>query len=213
MKLITVAGTSSNVGKTTICEMLIRYLSNNNADNIISQHRYVSALKITTRHKGICFSGACGVCDSIKYPYVIKEDSVAIDQSGKDTSRLKEAGARKVIWLLSYPETLTDGVASALNRFEKDGIVVIEGNSFLTVHDADIAILVARPSYTELKMSAKIILDKIDITIINKDKNTSSTQIRNVQDWLKKTGNMAATVIANPILDDPMFLQDILAGV
>ncbi|MGR3317653.1 MAG: hypothetical protein ACUZ8O_04165 [Candidatus Anammoxibacter sp.] len=212
MKLVSVAGTCSNVGKTAVCEMLIR--SFNNSGNNHGENRgvnnnsplsgNVSALKITTRHKGVCTKGSCGVCDSIKYPYVIKDDKAVILQEGKDTARLNQAGATNVVWLLSYPETLKEGVSESLNCFDKNDIVVIEGNSFLSVHDVDIAVMVTKPSYTELKKSAEIILDKIDITLINKEEDTTSEQIKDTEDWLKSIGNKAPVFSVNPYLDDPM---------
>ena len=126
MKLISVAGTSSNVGKTAVCESLLRYLSDPGNKNNTFVTGNVSALKITTRHQGFCSRGSCGVCDSIKYPFVIVEDDPTINQEGKDTARLKGAGARKVVWLLSFPETLADGVSAALDYFDTDETVVIE---------------------------------------------------------------------------------------
>ncbi|MGR3220029.1 MAG: hypothetical protein ACUZ8H_09475 [Candidatus Anammoxibacter sp.] len=210
MKLISVAGTCSNVGKTAVCEMLIRSLANHGKnggmkdDSRISGN--ISALKITTRHKGVCTKGSCGVCDSIKYPYVIKDDKAVILQKGKDTARLNQAGAGKVVWLLSFPETLKEGITASLNYFDEDDIVVIEGNGFLAVHDADIAVLVTRPLYTELKKSAKKILDKIDVLLINKEENTSDAQIGDAQDRLKEVGNKAPVFSINPYLDDPMLV-------
>ena len=208
MKLVSVAGTCSNVGKTAVCEMLIRSLTNRvknrNVKNNSRLSGNVSALKITTRHQGNCSKGSCGVCDSIKYPYVIKDDKAVILQNGKDTSRLNQAGAGKVVWLLSYPETLKEGVTSSLNYFGKNDIVVIEGNSFLTVYDADIAVLVTKPLHTELKKSAETILDKINITLINKEEDTSPGQVSDTENWLRKVGNKAPVFSVNPYLDDPM---------
>lgn len=208
MKLVAVAGTSSNVGKTTICELLIRYLTNYKKSSNVSLYKHVSALKITTRHQGVCSQGDCGVCDSIKFPYVIEDDDLVISQTGKDTSRLKEAGAERVIWLLSFPETLKEGVESALSYFGNDEIIIIEGNSFLSVYNADLSILVTRPLHLELKKSASIILDKIDFTLINKEENTPSLHIGNVHKWLQEIGNRAPAFGIDPYLDESKLFQN-----
>ncbi len=206
MKLISVAGTSSNVGKTAVCESLIRYLSD--PDNKTCNKGNVSALKITTRHQGFCSKGSCGVCDSIKYPFVIVDDEATIDQEGKDTARFKSAGARKVVWLLSFPETLSDGVSAALDYFNTDETIVIEGNSILSVHDVDLAIMVTRPPQKDIKKSASKIFQKIDTVIINKDSTTSSQQIKDSQDWLKEIGLNSLLVEMNPYEYDPVLLQN-----
>ncbi len=211
MKLISVAGTSSNVGKTAVCESLIRYLSDpgsktDNMDNTFVTGN-VSALKITTRHQGFCSKGSCGVCDSIKYPFVIVEDDPTINQEGKDTARLKNAGARKVVWLLSFPETLAEGVSAALDYFDTDETVVIEGNSILSVHNVDLAIMVTRPPQKDIKKSASKIFQKIDTVIINKDNTTSSQQIKDSRDWLKEIGLNSLLVEMNPYEYDPILLQ------
>ena len=210
MKLISVAGTSSNVGKTAFCESLIRYLSDPGNTNNRFATNNVSALKITTRHKGFCSRGSCGVCDSIKYPFVIVEDESTINQEGKDTARLKSAGARKVVWLLSFPETLSDGVIEALNRFNANETVVIEGNSILSVHNVDLSIMVTRPPQKDLKKSASKIVQKIDTVIINTDNSTTSQQIEDSHDWLKEIGLNSPIVEMNPYEYDPVLLHDSL---
>ena len=208
MKLIAVAGTSSNVGKTTICEVLIRYLTNYKNSKSLPLYKHVSALKITTRHQGVCSQGDCGVCDSIKYPYVIEDNDFVINQTGKDTSRLKDAGTEKVIWLLSFPETLKEGVTSALSYFGDDEIVIIEGNSFLSVHNADLSILVTRPLHMELKKSASVILDKIDLTLINKENSTLPLHIKDTQKWLDKIGSKSPVIDIDPCIDESTLFQN-----
>lgn len=198
MKLISVAGTSSNVGKTAVCEMLIRYFVDRIAKGREPGFSGVSALKITTRHSNGCSSGSCGVCDSIEYPYMIRDEGVVIEQEGKDTSRLKDAGAGKVLWLLSFPETLSVGVDSVLDRFDGNEIVVVEGNSFLAVCDADVAILVTRPPCRELKDSAVNILDRIDLVIINNEDGTPESVIADSRNWLNDVGSMAPVVVVDP---------------
>lgn len=203
MKLISISGTSSNVGKTAVGEFLLRFFPTRLPEGNLILPENLSALKITTRHKGRCFKGSCGVCDSIRYPYVIKTESDdIIAQEGKDTARLSYAGAKRVIWLLSYPEMLKEGVMAALSYFDDNDIIIVEGNSLLTVHKADIAILVTKPFHREIKRSALIIFDKIDIVLINKERGCSTIHIDNVKRWLKEMGCNAPAVEIDPYSSD-----------
>ncbi len=208
MKIISIAGTASNTGKTSVAEFLIRYLTSNFPIVNEAANCKVSALKITTRHKGKCIKGSCGVCDSIKYPFVIINDEGIINQTGKDTARLKSAGAAKVVWLLSFPETLKDGIKTVLESFGKDDIVIVEGNSFLKEHDVDLSILVTRPNHTSLKDSTKHIIEKIDFAIINKEDKTSDIQIKECKEWLQSVGCNAATVTMNPLSETQEHFMD-----
>lgn len=213
MKIISIAGTSSNIGKTTIAEFLIRNLKNSSGHKNESLNKNTSALKVTTRHQGKCIKGtSCGVCDSIKYPYVIIDDEAIINQEHKDTARLKLAGANKVIWLLSYPETLNAGIEKVLSHFDEDSIVVVEGNSFLSEHEADISLLVTKHSQSNFKKSAKYIIDKIDILVVNNDQNIPSDQTRAREANLLNDINFKdKTIEINPYSDstDILFAMDI----
>jgi len=198
MKIISIAGTTSNIGKTTVAESIIHQLTVDSPEDMDSSSTNVSALKITTRHSGNCSKTSCGVCDSIKYPFVIIDDISIIDQPGKDTSRLKNAGAQKVIWLLSYPETLKDGIKAALEHFDNDATVIVEGNSFLIAHEADLSVLVVRPGRTGLKESAKLIIDKIDIALVNVERGAPPAQLNEIKQWLEELGSKADVIEFDP---------------
>src|SRR3989338_7440210 len=88
MKIIVVSGERSGIGKTHLAQELLKYLSG------------WSALKVTVgRDSGCPHERSCGVCLEIKEPfYIIKEPRI-INQAGKDTARLKEAGAKEGMWL------------------------------------------------------------------------------------------------------------------
>ena len=134
----------------------------------------------------------------IRLSFVIIDDISIIDQPGKDTSRLKNAGAQKVIWLLSYPETLKDGIKAALERFDNDATVIVEGNSFLTTHEADLSVLVVRPGRTSLKESAKLIIDKIDIALVNVERDAPPAQLNEIKHWLEELGSKADVIEFDP---------------
>jgi molybdopterin-guanine dinucleotide biosynthesis protein len=144
------------------------------------------ALKITVRHEGSCpRHTGCDTClpvpwqtgDSDYAPFRILTDDAIIKEKGKDTDQFSNAGADMVVWLQTDSASEKAGTEAALACFNKDDTIIVEGNSFLRVQDADIAILVASPSVKKVKRSTKLILDKIDLIAINVRKNHSSEQI------------------------------------
>lgn len=129
MKTIVVSGSGSRVGKTYLAQQLLQHLSN------------WSALKVTvSKGDGCPREKSCGVCREIKnHFYIIKEEDI-INQVGKDTARLKEAGAKQVIWLKARPEGLKQGLDKALLEFSECNGVIIEGTSVLKFIQPDLNI-------------------------------------------------------------------------
>lgn len=120
MRTIVISGEKSGIGKTYLAERLLNNLKG------------WSALKVTVKKNGACRSiKNCGLCQSITKPFDIIKDKNIINQSGKDTSRLKNAGAKEVIWLKAKPEGLREGLKKAFAEFSKCPGIVIEGTSVL----------------------------------------------------------------------------------
>ena len=120
MNIITVSGSHSGVGKT--------YL----ATKILKKLKGWSALKVTVSRNGRCGRGnPCGVCDKLSTKFSVITDARIISQKGKDTQRLKDAGAKEVIWLQASPRGLKDGLKEAISRFKKTKGLVVEGTSVL----------------------------------------------------------------------------------
>lgn len=133
MKTIVVSGAKSGVGKTYMAEQLLKSLSN------------WSALKVTIGREGNCpHQRNCGICPEIKEPFYIIKDKDIINQSGKDTCRLKEAGAKEVIWLKAKPEGLEEGLNKAMAEFSECRGVLIEGTSVLKYIKPDLNIHLQR---------------------------------------------------------------------
>ena len=135
MKIITVSGAHSGIGKTTI------------AEHILSQLRNWSALKVTVIKDGPCPRKiSCGVCEQQNAPFSIVSEARIINQKGKDTQRMKSAGAKKVLWLKAKPSGLKQGLRKALARFNSCEGVVIEGSSVLKYLKPDWGIFIlSRP--------------------------------------------------------------------
>ncbi len=131
MKIITVSGAHSGIGKTTLTEYLLRQLKN------------WSALKVTVAKDGPCPRKiSCGVCAEQKSIFNIISASRIINQKGKDTQKMKAAGAKKVLWLKARPSGLKEGLREALKRFKDSQGVVIEGNSVLKYLKPDLGIFI-----------------------------------------------------------------------
>lgn len=191
MRIISITGTASGVGKTTVARFLLQHLED------------FSALKITTKHEGNCpRHSACDVCETMKRPYTITIDPLQINQAGKDTALFKNAGARKVVWLQAHSEYLKTGIEEALTYFNKNDSILVEGNSFLHAHDADIGILVATPRETKIKRSTRQIVSKIDLAVINKYTDDNPDDIIKTQERLRQIGCHAPVHIINPLQEN-----------
>ena len=187
MQIISITGTASGVGKTTVAQFLLKYLWS------------FSALKITTRHEGNCpRHSECDVCETMKRPYTVTIDPLQINQTGKDTALFKNSGARKVVWLQANSEHLKAGIEEALSCFGKTDSIIVEGNSFLHAHDADLSILVVTPRERKIKRSTVQILPKIDLVVINKHADDSESDVTEARERLHQIGCYTPVYIINP---------------
>lgn len=153
MKIITISGSRSGVGKTKVAERLLKGLKG------------WSALKVTVLHQGLCPRGKnCGACNDLSSAFSIISNKDVIEQKGKDTQRLKSAGAKKVLWLKAHPAGLKQGLKKALSKFKRSKGLIIEGTSILKYLKPDLAILVDDKTLP-WKNSAKEILNKVDLVL------------------------------------------------
>ncbi|MDQ7822320.1 MAG: hypothetical protein RDV48_05955 [Candidatus Eremiobacteraeota bacterium] len=120
MKLICVGGAQSGAGKTVVIEYLLRRLPG------------FLALKVTPFHDhgiGHCpRQNPCGACEPSVEGYEIIDDEERLSTDGKDTARMKAAGASRALWLRASPEGLKGGLDEALGSLAPCEGVVIEGN-------------------------------------------------------------------------------------
>ncbi|MDP6925144.1 MAG: hypothetical protein R2568_01615 [Candidatus Scalindua sp.] len=158
-----------------------------------------SALKITIRHEGSCPRHTdCDACDAGYEPFEVITDDTVLMEKGKDTDQLSKAGASKVVWLLSDPSVEAAGITAALDCFGKEQNLVIEGNSFLRVKSADVAILVVSPLMYKIKRSAKLLLNKIDFIVINLHKNHTVKEIEACKEKMITFGFDVPFYVVNP---------------
>ena len=187
MKTIVVAGTHSGIGKTLLVEELLHTLpkwsalkvtvspalllrrggvkrKNNCPRSRNNLHLFRSRNNLhlfRSRNK-------CNICAELKKDFEIIEDKKVINQKGTDTARLRQAGAKKVVWLKTTLSGLKAGLKKALYQLKDSEGVVIEGTTVLRYIRPDLAIYL-KDNTVNLRMAARQAQRKADI-IINVDK-------------------------------------------
>src|SRR5262245_29675357 len=149
-RVIVIAGTSSNSGKTTLlCDLL----------RILSRGESWEAIKLTRGHYRSCGKDphACCVSHLLGDEPLIRSGRDATYAFGKDTGRYWDAGASDVHWVIVTDNEVEQGIGMALERV-KSGRVLIEGTSVLQFVNAEVAVMVARadqPGRMEINPSAR----------------------------------------------------------
>lgn len=160
MKVVTVSGTASEVGKTgLVCGLLGRLAG-------------WGAVKVTRGHYRSCGRDPDTCCVSHllgERPRVFADRAVtAVD--GKDTGRFWQAGAGDVRWVVASRGQEGPGLAEALDALAALPGVLVEGNRILERFRPRLAVLVAHPDQREVKSSARRILDRIDVLYVPDDR-------------------------------------------
>ena len=149
-RIIVIAGTSSNAGKTTLlCDLLREFARDESWE----------AIKLTRGHYRSCGKDphACCVSHLLGDQPVIRSGRDETYAAGKDTGRYWEAGASDVHWVIVTDNQVEQGISTALARV-KSGRVLIEGTSLLKFIEANFVVMVARPDQagrTKIKPSAR----------------------------------------------------------
>jgi len=140
-KIVLVGGAHSKVGKTTICSILLRELSD------------YGAIKFTK---------------DVFEPALVEDEKVIL-QKGKDSAVMAEAGARKVILISSCGRGFKEAIYTALERMSSFKGVIIEGNYPIEFLTPDLVIFVIGPD-KRVKPSAIRIAEMADIVVINSER-------------------------------------------
>lgn len=152
MRLVTISGTSSEVGKTTLVCALLERLPG------------WGAVKVTRGHYRSCGRDpeTCCVSHLLGPAPRVFDDRVTTDMSGKDTGRYHAAGAAAVRWVVAARGQELEGTRRALAGLGHLPGVLVEGNRVVLGLSPDVAILVASPRQREVKPTARRILARID---------------------------------------------------
>jgi LAO/AO transport system kinase len=145
-----IGGEHSSVGKTGLAASIIRHLTTQKSAYPFGNRPRLGAIKYTK---------------TPLYASLIDDESI-IGRESKDTARLSEAGAKRVLWIKSPRADLEELLPVALSRLaDLDGIV-IEGNSAIEFAKPDIVIFIIGESEKSIKPSATTLLSQADIIIV-----------------------------------------------
>lgn len=153
---IGVGGSKSAVGKTAFIEKLIQ------------------SLKKKFR---LCIIGVKYTKTSL-YSSIVSEPSI-IEHPGKDTERMKKAGADFVYWVRATENDLNEVIEQLYmrifqqklngNQIQKfNAILIVEGNSLVRVMQPDVIIFLKGQHDDQIKPSGKVLLEMADIVIEGK---------------------------------------------
>ncbi len=99
----------------------------------------------------------------------LTDDDEAIDEAGKDTRRLRDAGADPVVWVRSPHEGLGEVLEMAMERVQHCTAVVVEGNGPAMLLHPDLILFVLGDDPGNVKDSAVPLMEKANF-IIYKEK-------------------------------------------
>jgi molybdopterin-guanine dinucleotide biosynthesis protein len=155
MKLVMVGGHTRNIGKTSVVEGIIRATAEFNW----------TAAKITQFGHGMCsINGeACG-CAVSEHQFSITEERQR--DTGTDTARFLEAGARRSLWVRTKQGELFTALPALRKRIESDEFVIAESNSLRRFMNPAIYLQVLDISNPDFKVSAQQFFDLSDAYIL-----------------------------------------------
>ncbi|MBN2207805.1 MAG: NTP transferase domain-containing protein [Candidatus Coatesbacteria bacterium] len=155
-----VGSAGRNAGKTELACALIR--------RSCGSHELVG-VKVTAvdEMNGECPRGGegCGICTSLQASFCISEETTG--PPGKDTTRMLEAGAARVLWLRCLKSHLEQGARALIQAIGRDTVCVCESNSLRRVLRPGAFIVVREKDSCELKASAEDVLEYADRVVIS----------------------------------------------
>jgi len=98
----------------------------------------------------------------------ITDDQKVLSEKGKDTGRLLEAGAGKVLWVQSSGDEMAETASMAVQMLSNLPGIVVEGNSMIEVLTPDVVVFVAG-SKGRFKPGAERVLRMSDIVIADEE--------------------------------------------
>jgi molybdopterin-guanine dinucleotide biosynthesis protein A len=136
-----------DAGKTLLaCDLVRRF----------ARRHDIVGVKVTTVHgrgggsdgSAACPRGGagCGTCTSFDGDFALTEERDF--PAGKDTSRLHDAGASRVLWLRARPAALDRGFEALREALGPGTLAVCESNSLRAVVDPDLFLMLRRDDAT-----------------------------------------------------------------
>ncbi|MBC8414618.1 hypothetical protein H8E50_13250 [bacterium] len=138
LRIISVTGAHSSVGKTTLCSILLNNLKD------------FGAIKCT---KSDLYSS-------------VTNDPGIINETDKDTAVMSASGAARVVWVQSTYDDLERTLGMALEQMQGLKGIIVEGNSPSDFLKPDLRIFIADPAYA-IKPIAVRFMQEADLVVIN----------------------------------------------
>lgn len=149
---IIIGASGRNTGKTEFACKLIEEHSKINR---------IIGVKVTSidKNEGRCPRGSksCGVCDSLEGKYTITEESNPA--TSKDTSRMLQAGAEKVLWLKVDSRYIKTGFEALDKQIPGNAFAICESNSLRTVAEPGLFIVIRNKNDKSIKRSCANVID------------------------------------------------------
>lgn len=138
--IIGIGGGHSGAGKTSIASLILKRLKGWGAIKYTKTSLYCS----------------------------ITDDREILSEEGKDTKRLLDAGAERVLWVQSPSSELEELLPIATGRLSDLKGILVEGNSAIEFLKPDVVIFISGTK-ERFKKSAEKILNMTDVVIFEKD--------------------------------------------
>jgi len=182
MILLSISGACSRSGKTAAAVSLLRALPPGRA----------AAVKFTTTEDVFerCPRGTpCVVCD-IDVPFRIVDDPAVLDEPGTDTTRLREAGASRVVWAIARQSAVASAWAAVQTRLAGADVVILEGSTIVGVARPDLQVFVAHPwlSPERWKTTSASCVARADLVVVNRPGADAREPSPEVLDGLRRLG-------------------------
>lgn len=138
--IIGIGGAYSGVGKTTCASLILQRLKGWGAIKYTKTSLYSS----------------------------ITDDISVLSEPGKDTKRLLDSGAEKVLWVQCPFSELDEILPMAVEMFSELEGIVVEGNSAIEVLKPDFVVFISGAEDNKFKKSSQKILKIADIVLFDK---------------------------------------------
>jgi hypothetical protein len=169
MAVVVVGGHSRSVGKTSVAASLIARLPQRNW----------TACKITQFGHGFCSANG-EPCDCATDEHTIAISTERDPDSGTDTARFLQAGARKSLWVRTRIGRLADAMPRIRQEISAAENVIFESNSLLQFLRPDLYLSVLDYGTADFKESARLFLDRADAVLLRESGKELTPQWKQV---------------------------------
>ena len=158
-RVITVSGANKDIGKSSLVAYLVEHC------------RDCAAIKVTLH-------------DERPPGEAVIEESRSAREGGRDTERMREAGASPVFWVRSTARDLPADLEKVAPLLRAP-VVIVEGNSVLEHLRPDYAVFIMGPGMGDFKPSAFGALAKADTVLVDGGKNITGRRLLELERKVK----------------------------